>query len=102
MKNRKRILSFGMAVLMAVSLCACGGGKGETEQEAQPAESEESAGEEADSAEPTPSGETVNIAALINTDGLAVWYADKMGYFDEVGLDTNITYFVNGTLQNEV
>lgn len=101
MKNRKRILSFGMAVLMAVSLCACGGGKGETEQEAQPAESEESAGEEADSAEPTPSGETVNIAALINTDGLAVWYADKMGYFDEVGLDTNITYFVNGTLQNE-
>ena len=100
MKNRKRILSFGMAVLMAVSLCACGG-KGETEQEAQPAESEESAGEEADSAEPTPSGETVNIAALINTDGLAVWYADKMGYFDEVGLDTNITYFVNGTLQNE-
>ena len=28
MKNRKRILSFGMAVLMAVSLCACGGGKG--------------------------------------------------------------------------
>ena len=101
MKNRKRILSFGMAVLMAVSLCACGGGKGETEQEAQPAESEESAGEEADSAEPTPSGETVNIAALINTDGLAVWYADKMGYFDEVGLDTNITYFLNGTLQNE-
>ena len=101
MKNRKRILSFGMAVLMAVSLCACGGAKGETEQEAQPAESEESAGEEADSAEPTPSGETVNIAALINTDGLAVWYADKMGYFDEVGLDTNITYFVNGTLQNE-
>lgn len=101
MKNRKRILSFGMAVLMAVSLCACGGGKGETEQEAKPAESEESAGEEADSAEPTPSGETVNIAALINTDGLAVWYADKMGYFDEVGLDTNITYFVNGTLQNE-
>ena len=101
MKNRKRILSFGMAVLMAVSLCACGGGKGETEQEAQPAESEESAGEEADSAEPTPSGETVNIAALINTDGLAVWYADKMGYFDEVGLDTNITYFVNGKLQNE-
>ncbi len=101
MKNRKRILSFGMAILMAVSLCACGGGKGETEQEAQPAESEESAGEEADSAEPTPSGETVNIAALINTDGLAVWYADKMGYFDEVGLDTNITYFVNGTLQNE-
>ena len=101
MKNRKRILSFGMAILMAVSLCACGGGKGETEQEAQPAESEESAGEEADSAEPTQSGETVNIAALINTDGLAVWYADKMGYFDEVGLDTNITYFVNGTLQNE-
>lgn len=101
MKNRKRILSFGMAVLMAVSLCACGGGKGETEQEAKPAESEESAGEEADSAEPTPSGETVNIAALINTDGLAVWYADKMGYFDEVGLDTNITYFLNGTLQNE-
>lgn len=101
MKNRKRILSFGMAVLMAVSLCACGGGKGETEQEAQPAESEESAGEEADSTEPTPSGETVNIAALINTDGLAVWYADKMGYFDEVGLDTNITYFLNGTLQNE-
>ena len=101
MKNRKRILSFGMAVLRAVSLCACGGGKGETEQEAQPTESEESAGEEADSAEPTPSGETVNIAALINTDGLAVWYADKMGYFDEVGLDTNITYFVNGTLQNE-
>ena len=41
------------------------------------------------------------IAALINTDGLAVWYADKMGYFEELGLKTNITYFVNGTLENE-
>ena len=43
----------------------------------------------------------MDIAALINTDGLAVWYADKKGYFEELGLDTNITYFVNGTLENE-
>ncbi len=100
MKNRKRILSLAMAALMTVSLCACGGEKAETSSEKE-TESAASSGETADSGEPTPSGETVNIAALINTDGLAVWYADKMGYFDEVGLDTNITYFVNGTLQNE-
>ena len=47
------------------------------------------------------SGEKITVAALINTDGLAVWYADKMGYFEELGLDVDVVYFINGTLENE-
>lgn len=105
MKKRtlKRLFSVVLAAAMMTSLLAGCGSKEEAEPEA---EATEESGESAESAdeekgEAKPSGETIDIAALVNTDGLAVWYADKMGYFEELGLDVNISYFANGTLENE-
>ena len=110
MKNWKKWTGLMMAAMMAFSLGACGKDnstqenaqkKDEKQEDARQEETKDGKEEESGSGEASPSGETVDIAALINTDGLAVWYADKKGYFKELGLDTNITYFVNGTLENE-
>ena len=110
MKNWKKWTGLMMAAMMAFSLGACGKDnstqenaqkKDEKQEDDRQEETKDGKEEESGSGEASPSGETVDIAALINTDGLAVWYADKKGYFEELGLDTNITYFVNGTLENE-
>ncbi|UWP60535.1 ABC transporter substrate-binding protein [Ruminococcus gauvreauii] len=104
MKGMKKVISLLLVLAMTTALCACGGKKEEANEGAGDTganEAAETKSDEKKDGELTPSGDTVNIAALINTDGLAVWYADKMGYFEELGLKTNITYFVNGTLENE-
>lgn len=99
----KKIISLLLVVvLITVGMSACGGSEEADSSESQSQDTgTESSQESGSGQEAAASGDTINIAALINTDGLAVWYADKMGYFEELGLNTKITYFVNGTLENE-
>ncbi len=89
MKNWKKWTGLMMAAMMAFSLGACGKDnstqenaqkKDEKQEDARQEETKDGKEEESGSGEASPSGETVDIAALINTDGLAVWYADKKGY----------------------
>jgi ABC-type nitrate/sulfonate/bicarbonate transport system substrate-binding protein len=98
----KRLLSLLLALAMVFALCACSAEKEGNDEEKDT--TTDVNGDNADSEgekEFVASGETVKIAGLINTDGLGLWYAEKMGYFDEVGVDVELLFFANGVLENE-
>lgn len=110
----KRLLAAVMAVLVGVSVGACGNGGGEAqtpeedpapvETPAEGAETEEpeAESEAAETGKPEASGEKLVIGTLANWVGLPAWYAYKEGYYDEAGLDVEIVNFGSqGTLVNE-
>ena len=81
MKNWRQWTGLMMAAMMVFSLGACGKDsstqendqkKDEKQEDARQEATKDSKEEESGSGEASPSGETVDIAALINTDGLAV------------------------------
>lgn len=108
----KKLFALLLALTMVLGLAACSGSGGSSSAAAPAAEStaaESTGGDAAASTaeggegggEFTASGDTVKIGGLINTDGLALWYADKMGYFEDEGVKVDIAYFTNGVLENE-
>lgn len=85
---KKRILSLTLALAMAFSLVACGGGAKETEAAETTAETTgEAAAEEI----------TLNVAYMPNYGSLwSVTTAIEKGYFAEEGITVNLTEFADG------
>lgn len=99
MKKLKKILATVLALVMVLSLAACGGPKTPAPS-ASPAT--ESTTPKGPAKMPTASGEKLVIGTLANWVGLPVWYAYSKGYFKDVGLDVEVINFGSqGTLVNE-
>lgn len=111
----KKMLAVMLAVVMGMSVAACGNKKEEAAPEAETAQTETTKEESAQAPEkeaeaeteagaqmPTASGKKLVIGTLANWVGLPAWYAYKEGYYEEVGLDVEIVNFGSqGTLVNE-
>lgn len=98
----KKLLSILLALAMLFALCACSSSKNDADgKKNDEPKSDTASTDDGGEKNFTPSGEKVKVAGLINTDGLALWYADKNGYFTDLGLDVETIFFANGVLQNE-
>ena len=98
-KSFGKLFAMSLAVLMLLTLAACGGsGKSSTSEKTEaPAESSESSGERTFTA----SGETLNVGVQSNIISLPTVYAYEHGYYEELGLDVNLIMFPNGSPENE-
>ena len=91
----KKLLATLMAAAMTFSLAACGS----TSSSAAPEATSSSAATSEEAADSTASAEriTMNVAYMPNYSSLVeVVAADKMGYFDEEGIDVNLVQFQDG------
>ena len=98
-KSFGKLFAMSLAVLMLLTLAACGGsGKNSTSEKTEaPAESSESSGERTFTA----SGETLNVGVQSNIISIPTVYAYEHGYYEELGLDVNLIMFPNGSPENE-
>ena len=98
-KSFGKLFAMSLAVLMLLTLAACGGsGKSSTSEKTEtPAESSESSGERTFTA----SGETLNVGVQSNIISIPTVYAYEHGYYEELGLDVNLIMFPNGSPENE-
>lgn len=98
-KSFGKLFAMSLAVLMLLTLVACGGsGKSSTSEKTEaPAESSESSGERTFTA----SGETLNVGVQSNIISIPTVYAYEHGYYEELGLDVNLIMFPNGSPENE-
>jgi len=86
----KKLISMALAVVMVLSLTACGS-KPKTEADS----AENNSGTDA------LKYETLNVGTQANYIGAPAYYAYEKGYFDEVGLDVNLIIFDSGAPINE-
>lgn len=112
-KFGKRLLAAAtVSMVLAVAGCSAGGSgqalKEAEETTAVKAEGTEEGGRETSPGEgekaskPTATGKKLVVGTLANWVGLPAWYAQAMGYYEEVGLDVEIVNFGSqGTLVNE-
>lgn len=98
-KSFGKLFAMSLAVLMLLTLAACGGsGKNSTSEKTEaPAESSESSGERTFTA----SGETLNVGVQSNIISIPTVYAYEHGYYEELGLDVNLIMFPTGSPENE-
>lgn len=98
-KSFGKLFAMSLAVLMLLTLAACGGsGKSSTSEKTEaPAESSEPSGERTFTA----SGETLNVGVQSNIISIPTVYAYEHGYYEELGLDVNLIMFPNGSPENE-
>lgn len=98
-KSFGKLFTMSLAVLMLLTLAACGGsGKSSTSEKTEaPAQGSESAGERTFTA----SGETLNVGVQSNIISIPTVYAYEHGYYEELGLDVNLIMFPNGSPENE-
>jgi len=98
-KSFGKLFAMSLAVLMLLTLAACGGsGKSSASEKTEaPAESSESSGERTFTA----SGETLNVGVQSNIISIPTVYAYEHGYYEELGLDVNLIMFPNGSPENE-
>lgn len=96
----KKLLATLMAAAMTFSLAACGSTSSSAAPESTSSEAtSSSAATSEEAADSTASAEriTMNVAYMPNYSSLVeVVAADKMGYFDEEGIDVNLVQFQDG------
>ena len=87
----KKLIAMLLALVMGLSLAACGA---KTEA---PAETQAAAPAETEAAAPAVEPVTLNVAYMANWGSLwAVATADAKGYFAEEGITINLTQFEDG------
>ena len=94
----KKLLATLTAAALAFSLAACSN-PGSTASESSSAPAESGSGSTSEAADATPEAEpiTMNVAYLPNYASLVeVVTADRMGYFEEEGIDVNLVQFQDG------
>ena len=92
----KKMLAVLLVLVMALSMVACGAAA------PAPAAKEEAPAAPAEIVKPTASGKKLIIGTLANWVGLPAYYAQAMGYYEEVGLDVELVNFGSqGPLVNE-
>ena len=100
----KKMLAVLLALVMVLSMVACGTAAPAAKEEAPapaPAAKEEAAAP-AEIVKPTASGKKLVIGTLANWVGLPAYYAQAMGYYEEVGLEVELVNFGSqGPLVNE-
>ena len=95
----KKLLATLMAAAMALSLAACGSTSSSAATESAPADAGSSSAATSEAASESTSAEpiTMNVAYMPNYSSLVeVVTADKMGYFEEEGIDVNLVQFQDG------
>lgn len=80
--SMKKLISLVLAVVMVLSLTACGGKSGSTGKEEG-------------------KGEVLKVGTMALTMGVPVLYAEEMGFFEEAGLNVSIELFATGAPINE-
>ena len=98
-KSFSKFFAMSLAVVMLLTLAACGGsGKTKAPEKSEtPVESSEPSGERTFTA----SGETLNVGVQSNIISIPTVYAYEHGYYEELGLDVNLIMFPNGSPENE-
>ena len=94
----KKLLATLTAAALAFSLAACSN-PGSTASESSSAPAESGSGSTSEAADATPEAEpiTMNVAYMPNYSSLVeVVTADRMGYFEEEGIDVNLVQFQDG------
>ena len=94
----KKLLATLTAAALALSLAACSN-PGSTASESSSAPAESGSGSTSEAADATPEAEpiTMNVAYMPNYSSLVeVVTADRMGYFEEEGIDVNLVQFQDG------
>src|SRR5699024_4629265 len=95
----KKLLATLIAAAMALSLAACGSTSSSAAPESAPADAGSSSAATSEAASESTSAEpiTMNVAYMPNYSSLVeVVTADKMGYFEEEGIDVNLVQFQDG------
>ncbi len=106
MKKGKGLLALLMAAVMAFTCVGCGvtGDKTETKEPQAETNVADASGENAEEdVKAAPEGPmTIEIAATAGgLQGFPIYIAEKMGWFEEEGLDVNVTFYENGPVQVE-
>ena len=92
----KKLIAMLLALVMVLSLAACGASE-PAATEAAPADTQAAAPVETEAAAPAVEPVTLNVAYMANWGSLwAVATADAKGYFAEEGITINLTQFEDG------